>query len=251
MELRNHWIDAIDKRISRRTYLDKEIKDSDILSLVKLIDEINAESKLHIQFIKNGEDAINGFKASYGMISGVKSFIALVGNKEIEDFKQKLGYYGEMIVLQATSLGIGSCWVGGTYDKSKCKKYMKFKENEELVCIIALGYTPKDLSIKEKVVKSFNKKNTSVNDILTSSQKDMYSWVESGVEFALKSPSALNKKEIAYEIEDKKVKAVISTKNHGYEEIDLGISMLHFQLGAYSEGYKGSWHYENGEHIYY
>lgn len=251
MELRNHWLESINNRRSRRTYLEKELNDTDILSIIKLIDEINEESKLNIQFIKNGKQCISGFKASYGMISGVNSFIALVANTDIENYKQKVGYYGEMVVLQATSLGLGSCWVGGTYDKSLCKKYIKLGDNEDLVCIIVIGHTPKELSIKEKVVKNLNKKHKNIKDLLISSQKDLCSWMESGAEFALKAPSALNKKEISFEVNDGKVKAIINSKNHGYEEIDLGIGMLHFELGAKKEGHVGNWHNENGSYIFY
>jgi nitroreductase len=223
----------------------------DILAILKLIDKINEKSSLNIQFIKDGEEGISGFKASYGMISGVKSFIALVGNNKIENFKQKLGYYGEMIVLEATSIGLGTCWVGGTYDNKKCKSHIKFNEQDELVCIIVIGHTPKELSIKEKVVKKLNEKNKRLEDIVISNKNNICSWIEIGIKCALKSPSALNKKEISYEIYENKIKAFISSKNHGYEEIDLGISMLHFELGADSEGYKGNWHYKNGKHLFY
>lgn len=251
MELQKHWRNSIDKRTSRRTYIDQDIDDMDILAILKLIDKINEKSSLNIQFIKDGEEGISGFKASYGMISGVKSFIALVGNNKIENFKQKLGYYGEMIVLEATSMGLGTCWVGGTYDNKKCVSHIKFNEEDELVCIIVIGHTPKELSIKEKVVKKLNKKNKKLEDILISNKNNICSWIESGIECALKSPSALNKKEISYEIYENKIKAFISSKNYGYEEIDLGISMLHFELGADSKGYKGNWHYKNGKHLFY
>ncbi|MCR8744905.1 nitroreductase family protein [Romboutsia lituseburensis] len=251
MELKKQWLDSVNNRVSRRTYLEKDLNDTDILSITNLIDEINKESKLNIQFIKNGKLCISGFKASYGMISGVNSFVALVANKDIKNYKQKIGYYGEMITLQATSLGLGTCWVGGTYDKNLCKKHIKFSDNEDLIGIIAIGYVPKELSIKEKVVKNLNKKNKDLKDLFINNQKELYSWMESGAEFALKAPTALNKKEISFEVNDGKVKAIINSKNHGYEDIDLGICMLHFELGANKEGHLGNWYNENGSYIFY
>jgi len=39
-------------------------------------------------------------------------------------------------------------------------------------------------------------------------------------------------------------------RKHCIHAIDLGISMLNSELGAYSEGYKGNWYYQNGEPIF-
>lgn len=250
MKIKNEWIEAIDKRKSRRTYIQNEIDKNTISKLTKLIGNINQHTKLNIQLIQNGSESISGFKASYGMITGVDSFIALVGNENIENFKQKLGYYGEMIVLEATSLGLSTCWVGGTYDKESSKEHIQFNEGEELVCIIVVGYSPEDLSIKEKVVKNLSKKNKVVSDLLITNNKDVNEWINKGIEFALKAPSALNKKEVIYSILNNKIKVDITKVNYGYEEIDLGISMLHFEIGAYSQGNNGSWHYENGEYTF-
>ena len=250
IELKEQWIEAIDNRDSRRTYREEQLKESDISSVLNLIQQINNEIKLNIQFIQDGKKAISGFTASYGMITGVSSFIALVANKNIENYKQKIGYYGEMLVLEATSLGLGTCWIGGTYKKEECKKHININDDEELVCIIAVGYVDEELSIKEKLVEKLNKKDAKLEDMIIPNGNAITSWMKKGVMFAIKSPSALNKKPFAYKIEDNKIKAVVTKSNHGYEDIDLGISMLHFNLGAYTEGYKGDWKYEEGEYIF-
>lgn len=249
MEIKKLWFDACGVRVSRRSYIEKEINIEEIAKLLNLIDEINKNTQLNIQFVKDGKDVLSGFKASYGMISGVNSFIALVGNKEIENYKQKLGYYGEMLVLEATNMGLSTCWLGGTYNKKECENLININNNEEIVCIIAIGYTDKELSIKEKVVKNLNKKKKSIEEMLVCKNNDIPSWVLSGVENALNAPSAVNKKPIVYEYTDKGVEAIIAKPNHGYEEVDLGISMLHFQLGAINEGYSGEWSFENNHHI--
>lgn len=250
MELKKSWIDACNNRVSRRSYIDRKIEDEYINKLINIIGEINNCSELNIQLVEDGKSVLGGFKASYGMISGVKSFIALVGNKNIQNYKQKLGYYGEMIVLEATELGLSTCWIGGTYSKSECENYINVKSDEELICIIALGYADKDLTIKEKVVKNLNRKNKKIEDMLVHKTNDVPSWILSGVEYALEAPSAVNKKPVIYEFNDNRVEAIISKPNHGYEDVDLGISMLHFELGALKEGYRGNWKYENYHHVF-
>lgn len=250
MKVKEPWIKACKNRVSRRTYIEKQIRKEDIESILKLINSINNDNELNIQFVEDGKDVVSGFKASYGMISGVDSFIALVANKDIENYKQKLGYYGEILVLEATNNGLSTCWLGGTYKKKECDKYINIEENEELVCIIAVGYTQEEFSIKEKVIKALNKKEKTLDDMLYSQEKEIPSWVISGINFVLNAPSTVNAKPVIYEYKDNKVRAAIKKPNHGYEEVDLGISMLHFQLGAFSKGYSGDWKLENKQHIF-
>ncbi|MGL6104982.1 nitroreductase family protein [Romboutsia sp.] len=250
MNLKKSWIKASENRVSRRTYIEKDIKKEDIESIINMIDSINNEARINIQFVEEGKEIVSGFKASYGMINGVKSFIALVANKDIENYKQKLGYYGEMLVLEATDKGLSTCWLGGTYKKKECEKHINIKENEELVCIIAVGYTEEELSIKEKLVKTLNKKEKSTDEILKSKDSKIPTWVLSGAQFILDAPSAVNARPVVYKYEDNKVEAIIAKPNHGYEEVDLGISMLHFELGAYSEGYSGNWKCENKQYTF-
>ena len=44
----------------------------------------------------------------------MSNYLALVG-PECKELDGILGYYGEQLMLLAQSLGLNSCWVGGTY----------------------------------------------------------------------------------------------------------------------------------------
>lgn len=55
------------------------------------------------------------------------------------------------------------------------------------------------------------------------------------------APSSTNGKPIAYRFRTDRLTAFIVKKNHGAEEIDLGISMAHFDLGAMHDGKSGGW----------
>lgn len=249
MELKKEWHSAINFRTSRRAYIDKELGEFEVNRITSLINEVNKEGNLKIQFIKDGSKLMNGFKASYGMISGAKSFIALVGNKNIKNLKNRVGYYGEFIVLECTNLGVGSCWLGGTYDKEECKKHISLSKDDELVCIICLGYVNKDKSLKEKLISKLSMNTMDKNKFLIS-QDQVPDWVNSGVDSAIKAPSALNKKPVSYSFINGKLKAFITKGNHGFEAVDLGIAMSHFQLGALSNGVYGKWEVENQEYVF-
>lgn len=50
-----------------------------------------------------------------------------------------LAVAASFMMLQATELGIGSCWVG-TFNEEKVKKLLRIPETVKAVCLIALGY---------------------------------------------------------------------------------------------------------------
>ena len=108
--------DAIKTRRSRRKYIPEPLEQSDIAVLQELIDEYNAKENLDIRLVLDNGEAFKGFRKSYGMFSGVNNYIGLIGNKNDVLNNEKLGYYGELLILHATALGLGTCWVGGTFD---------------------------------------------------------------------------------------------------------------------------------------
>lgn len=251
MEINNQWIDSVKYRTSRRTYIDEPLKRKDINKVKELISRINEESGLNFKFIEDCSKLFKGFSASYGMIKGLNSCIALVGNTNIDNYKTKSGYYGEVLVLEATRMNLGTCWIGGTYDKKECKKYIDINQDEEIICVIAVGEVLKDKSTREKLISKMSKGKKTVDEILLERDVELLpNWIKEGVSFATKAPSALNKQPVRYSFSQNLVKAYTISDKYGYEDIDLGISMLHFELGAKSQSYNGNWNYINGEKVY-
>lgn len=52
------------------------------------------------------------------------------------------------------------------------------------------------------------------------------------------------------QFEDKNVKVCLEQENDRYGNIDIGISMAHFELGARREKYYGKWEYGHKENIF-
>lgn len=249
MEIKLEWIDAQDYRVSTRTYGNQPIENEKINHLKAFIQRINEESKLHFQYVEDCGWLFSNFFASYGLIKGAKSSIVLVGNKKVEKLKNQVGYFGEMLVLEATVMGIGTCWLGGTYDKKACKKILDLKEDEEIIAVIALGYSSENRGLLDKVLVRMKDKKKSFDDILIE-KEDVPNWVKGGIEAVMKAPSAVNKQPFGYSYKNGVINAYTTAENHGHEEVDLGISMLHFQLGAMKEGHTGKWYDEGKEKVY-
>ncbi|MEG2070058.1 MAG: nitroreductase family protein, partial [Bacteroidales bacterium] len=130
-------LEAIDARKSRRTYFNIPIEKEKAAILQDLITTFNVESTLTMTFIEDAREAFNSIGKSYGMFKGVCSVMVMKGLKADFHLKEKVGYYGERLILEATCLKLGTCWVGATFDKNNI--LFAVPEEEELICVIPVG----------------------------------------------------------------------------------------------------------------
>lgn len=129
------WNDFLDGAVRR--YKKREIEFEKIKALKEEIHRCNEEGKTSIQLILNESKAFSGFTSYFAGFRNVNNYIAIV-EKFDRNSQEKLGYYGQHIVLMAQQLGLNTCWVGVTFRKAKCP--VKIQGDEELICLIALGY---------------------------------------------------------------------------------------------------------------
>lgn len=63
-----------------------------------------------------------------------------------------LGYSLEKVIIYCTSLGLGTVWLGGTFNKGNFAKAVNLKENEILPIVSPVGYEGGKKSLFAKVV---------------------------------------------------------------------------------------------------
>jgi len=154
----------------------------------------------------------------------VKNYLVMVG-KKADNLDERIGYYGEQLVLLAQTLGLNTCWVGLSY--RKVSEAYNVGKDEKLACMIALGYgETQGVSHKIKSVQQVS----NASDITPA-------WFKTGVEAALLAPTAVNQQKFSFEyigMKDNKhiVKADKAFSLVGYTKIDLGIAKCHFEIGA-------------------
>ncbi len=227
-------LEAIARRISRRSYLGTPLAPEQVSTLRALIDGCNAQSGLHIQFIEDSSKAFKGLSKSYGMFSGVRSLLALVGKKTDTYLEEKLGYYGELLVLEATKLGLGTCWVGGTFDAKSCP--CELAADERLVCVIPVGNVPSDTTLKEKTILGLVHRKTRPLTYFYTADAALPEWFIEGVKAVQRAPSAVNHQPVHLNLQNGVVTATLRSDG---SPIDLGIAKLHFELaagGSFAEG---------------
>jgi hypothetical protein len=223
-------LEAIEKRISRRSYLDTLIDPEKLIKIKQAIDKYNAASGLSIQFVEDGGKAFQGFGKSYGMFSGVRSFIALVGKTSDPDLLEKAGYYGELLVLQATALGLGTCFVGGTYDKKSCP--CTVKDDEILTCVITIGNVEDTPGFKERMIYRMSHIGSKIQlEKIYEADREAPPWFLDGAKAVMLAPSAVNRHPVRIAYKSGKVSAYVES-TQGSNLIDLGIAKANFEIAA-------------------
>ena len=142
--------DVVLTRTSQRSYLPDPISRRQQEELQKAIDSCNQRSGLRVQLVCGHPEPFAGLRKSYGLLKGVHSYLVLAGPAADPDLAEKCGYYGEELVLTAVAMGLGTCWLGGTYDRESCLR--RLKEGEELICVAAVGHTPEERGGREKLI---------------------------------------------------------------------------------------------------
>lgn len=214
----NNIDNLVKSRHSVRQYLKKEIESDKIQKLNELINQINNDNNLHIQLILNDSKAFDKFIMHYGRLDA-NNYLAMIGEKKDVNLAEKIGYYGEKIVLAAQDMGLNTCWVSGTFSKNNTSA--KILDDEEMLCVIAIGYGK---------TQGISRKSKTFSDVSIS--KDVPAWYKKGIEYALLAPTALNEQKFKFELLDNNIVSVKSLPGLGPTKIDLGIVKYHFELGA-------------------
>lgn len=222
--------EAIELRHSVRAYKEQPLTEDVVKVLKERIADLNQVGNLHVQLMLNEPKAFLGPFAKYGKFRGVSNYLVMAGQKA-DDLDERVGYYGEHLVLLAQTLGLNTCWVGLSY--TKIPGTYKLNEGEKIACYIALGYgETQGVTHKIKTVEQ-------VSNVSDSTP----SWFRKGVEAALLAPTAVNQQKFSFEYLGMKdgQHQVLAHKGFsmiGYTQMDLGIAKYHFEIGAGKDNFK-------------
>ena len=213
-------LEAVKARHSVRKYADTPIEAAKVNALQSELDIINAQSGLNIQLVVEEPKAFSSGMWKYGQFSGVRNYFVMAGPKG-KEAEEKIGYYGERMVLLAQTLGLNTCWVGLTY--KKIPGTYTLREQDMVHCVIALGYglntgNPHPMKPMEQFYQADG----------TAPQ-----WFLDGIEAALLAPTAINQQKFKFILHPgNRVEAKTQFSMAGYTNTDLGIVKYHFELAA-------------------
>jgi nitroreductase len=252
-------MEVIKSRYSVRTYrpekLSEEVKNQ--LKEYAVAIEGPFAPKVRLELIENNEilDKVGGKIGTYGVIKGAQDYIAAIVERGEYDLEQ-LGYALEKLILYATSKGLGTCWLGGTYRKKDFAKLVKLEENEILPIVTPIGQPGDKKSVVESMMRfaagSNNRqpwKELFFNESFNSpfEEKFLKEYVEA-LEAVRLAPSASNKqpwrilkKGKVYHFYLKEKKGYGKALGFNIQRIDMGIAMCHFEMVLQEAGKQGRW----------
>lgn len=262
-------IEAINKRVSVRSYANKPIENDKKHEITNLLQSPqvgpfgNEVRFTLIDFSDMNKEEIRNL-GTYGFISGAKLFI-VSAIKDNEGTFVDLGYCFEKVILEAANLGLGTCWLGGTFQRANFAERINVSEDEIVPAISPVGYARDRRTIREIAVRRFAKSNQRKpwgelffdGDLNTPLTKDSAGLYAVPLECVRIGPSASNNQPWRV-ICQKQQEAFHFYLNRtwGYDKfngkidlqlIDIGIAMCHFELSAREKGLSGIWEVEKPE----
>ena len=237
---------AIDARRSRRKYLPVPLPADTVTTLRDLIAHLGTQDGVgtaghgRLELVTDNGTAFDGLRRSYGMLSGVRHYVGLIADRRDPDSAEKLGYYGETVNLTAVALGLGTCVVGGSFDRGACP--FALSSDETVACVIVVGLVDEQTSVKENLVRGAMHRRSKTTEQLTDAPPPWPDWFRDGLVAVQKAPSAINRQPVKFSLTDGVVTAATPVSNDPLLPIDRGIAKLHFALGAGG----GTWKWGNG-----
>jgi nitroreductase len=245
---------VVRRRYSVRTYSNKPVTKELKEQIAEYIKSLSSPfpAKPAFTLIETELDLGGNKLGTYGMIKGANLFIAA----EVTDSPynvEALGYEFEKLILFLTTLELGTCWLGGTFDRKEIKKALGESGKTFIPAISPVGYYEKK-SFRESLVRGFvnaDKRKPwdtlffdgSFAKPLSQENAGLYAFP---LEMLRLGPSASNKQpwrvvreEGAYHFYEHKIPGYSSAFNFDMQSIDMGIAACHFHLAAIEKGLGG------------
>jgi hypothetical protein len=168
----------------------------------------------------------------------------------------------ESIILIATDIGLGTCWLGGTFTKSSFSERVSPSPGELIPAVVALGYCAKKPRRFDALIRNSADadRRLSWEQLFFDSRfgaplsRTMAGDYVKALEMVRRAPSASNKQPWRI-IKDGNLWHFFLQRTPGYRErmlvrlftvadmqrIDMGIAMCHFELMARDHGLDGHW----------
>ncbi|MDR0965148.1 MAG: hypothetical protein LBM75_01345 [Myxococcales bacterium] len=149
-------VQTIRQRTSWRAYTGEPLGDATLEQLRTAIAELETpfgnEPRFEILITaESGSIDLRGM-ATYGVLRNPPAFLAgaiAPGPHALEDF----AFAFESIVLRATELGLGTCWIAGSFSRSRFSRALRLGVDELLPAISPLGQPTSERGLRDRLMR--------------------------------------------------------------------------------------------------
>ena len=133
----SRWYPAVEKRRSRRHFDESRPIESDKLSALdtackRFMPFPNARSCLVTKSVRG---VFRGIVGSYGEVKDAPALVAFIGNIGSASVQEEVCYTGEGVILEATALGLNTCWVAGFFKPESVASLVEIKGDERVLAV--------------------------------------------------------------------------------------------------------------------
>ena len=257
--------DLIRERFSCRVCLNKPVEPAMVEQIKAFSDSVPVGpmgTPLRFKLVVSSGEESKELKGlgTYGFIRDPAGFIigtAGEGNRDLEDF----GYIMEALILYATRLGLGTCWLGGSFTKSSFSERMGIFPGETLPAVVSFGYPAeksRDHSFR-RIARSDSRLPWE-KLFFDSETANPLRHEDTGpfavpLELTRLAPSSNNyqpwrilKENNRFHFYLRRKRSLgrynpvnLLLKTADLQRVDMGIAMCHFELSALEQGRAGKW----------
>ncbi|GHU67637.1 nitroreductase [Bacteroidia bacterium] len=232
-------IESIQTRRSIRTYTGEPLSREHQTQIKQYISELQTQwnCRVRIELINIHADEEPIKLGTYGWIKSANNYLAMI-YEEAPFAETAAAYLFEQVILFCTSLGLGTCWLGGSFNRSDFKKQIPLKSNEKIRIVSPVGYpTGTKLRFLEKHIVNADKNHATRKPFgaiffdsdfarpLTEIQAGIFA---QPLEMVRLAPSASNKQEWRIVLNDN-ILHFYKIPYLNFESVDIGIALCHFE----------------------
>ena len=250
--------ESVNARYSVRNYSDRPIDAETRQAIEDFINDLDNPfaSQVNFHYLDQNAMQVQEKLGTYGVIKGARQYIGTTIKSEPEAL-EAVGYELEAVMLYLANQGIGTCWLGGTFDRAGFASAMNVGEDEIFPIITPYGYPAVKKHVKEvmmrKLIKADQRKVWQEiffhNDFNTALTQAQAADLEFALEMVRLAPSASNKQPWRVVLTDTGCH-FYEYKEPGYSDrfpydiqrIDMGIAACHFDLAVTEKNITG--HFE-------
>lgn len=260
----------IKARSSWRTFDGKELTHEEISALAdflaaEYVGPFGNQATFKLIAARDGDSEMLRGLGTYGFIKGAKAYI--VGAVENTSYSlEDYGFLLETVILYATQLGLQTCWLGGSFDKSAFAERYNLEKDNIIPAITPVGHAVDRRRLMDKMIRagagsSARKPFESLffmNQFGIPLEHERADRFRTALDMLRLAPSASNKQPwrvIAdFRSNDHDIFHFFLTRTPGYykedgglfkiadlQRVDMGIGFSHFELTCKDDGIQGEW----------
>lgn len=167
----------------------------------------------------------SGRVGTYGVIKGRPAYIAVIAGDEL-----KAGIEGEQAVIELTQRGLGTCWLGGTFDRKSVREALKLPDGRRVAAVIAAGTPAGHTRLTERIMRmavgAGNRKT--IGELTIAGTAPEY--LQAALTALRLAPSACNRQPWRLAFNPGGSVDVYATPSDSFMLLDTGIAISHFLM---------------------